>query len=340
MSDASRLLTPADMFRNLIFDWSGTLCDDLTLTIECTNYVLAQYGLPALDEASFRAEFQLPYPDYYAWKTPGVPIEELEAHYRHVLDNPQSKVTALPHAREFLEFCRARGIRCFILSSMDSKAFVEQAQELGLYGYFEGVHTGILNKEAHIHRLLQQHGLHAHETAFIGDMQHDMHAAHCAHVCGIGVLTGYNNASQLHEAEPDFVVPHLGMLQRFLQQAAAPAPRQDSIHLHGLSFCCRLGVPEEERATPQRVQADISLVPPCSFSAMGDELSRTIDYDALSRSIVRLAQAEPTLLLERLAHKIAAHCVHDWGALEARVDLHKFILPDTVSVSACAHCRR
>ena len=327
------------MFKNLIFDWSGTLCDDLTLTIECTNYVLAQYGLPALDEAAFRAEFQLPYPAYYAWKTPGVPIEELEAHYRTILSHPQSKVTALPYAREFLDYCAAAGIRCFILSSMDSIAFAEQAEELGMARYFEGIHTGILNKEAHIHRLLQQHDLRAEDTAFIGDMQHDMNAAHCAGVFGIGVLTGYNNATQLHEAAPDLVVPHLGMLQRLMQRTARPA-RRDAIRLHDLAFTCRLGVPEEERALPQPVKATVTLIPDRAFGEMGDDLTRTIDYDALSRSLISLAQAEPTCLLETLAHKLAAHCVHTWGAAEAKVELHKYILPATSSVSATAHCRR
>ena len=326
------------MFRNIIFDWSGTLCDDLTLTIECTNYVLTQYGLPELNESEFRAEFQLPYPNYYAWKTPGAPIEEIEAHYRHVLDKPKSKVTVLPHAREFLEYCAKSGIRCFILSSMDSKAFDEQARELGLVGYFEGIHTGILNKEAHIHQLMQQHGLRAEDTAFIGDMQHDMHAAHCAGVWGIGVLTGYNNAAQLHEAAPDLVVPHLGKLRELMQRV--PAPRQETICLHNLSFTCHLGVPAEERATAQPVKANITITPPCAFGAMEDAISHTIDYDAMSKSLIALAQAEPTQLLETLAHKLATHCVQQWGAMEATVELHKYILPTTSSVSAMAHSRR
>lgn len=329
------------MFRNIIFDWSGTLCDDLSLTIEATNYVLSQYGLPALDKAAFRAEFQLPYPTYYAWKTPGVPLEEVEDHYRHILKNPQNGVTELPHAREFLDYCAAQGIRCFILSSMDSAAFIDQAKELGMYHYFEGIHTSILDKEAHIHRLMQQHGLQAEDTAFIGDMQHDMHAAHCAGVFAVGVLTGYNNAAQLHEAEPDLVVPHLGMLRRLMQRSACPpARRRDAIRLHDLEFDCCLGVPEQERATPQRVRATVTITPPCPFKQMDDELTRTIDYDALAKSLIALAQAEPTRLLESLAHKLAAHCVHTWGATEARVQLHKFILPETSSVSATAHCHR
>ena len=54
------------MFKNLIFDWSGTLVDDLALTLDASNYVFSQYGKPCMNRDEFRAEFQLPYPDYYA----------------------------------------------------------------------------------------------------------------------------------------------------------------------------------------------------------------------------------------------------------------------------------
>ncbi len=325
------------MFDSIIFDWSGTLCDDLTLTLQATNHVIGQYGLPPLDRKSFREEFQLPYPNYYSWKTPGIPIEELEAHYRNMLNSPEAvPVAVIPYAREFLEFCRARGIRCFILSSMDTTAFNRQVREQGLYSFFEAFHTGILNKKEYIHELIARHDLDVQKTAFIGDMQHDMLAAHSAGVCAIGVLTGYNNAAQLHEAQPDLVVPHLGALQALMQRCPSRLPR-DSVRLHALAFTCRLGVSDEERATPQPVRAEVSFVPPRPFSEMHDSLARTIDYDALSRRLIALAQGEPTCLLETLAHKFAACCVREFGALEATATLRKYALPNTESVSARAH---
>lgn len=45
------------MFKNLIFDWSGTLVDDLALTLDASNYVFSQYGKPCMDRDEFRAEF-------------------------------------------------------------------------------------------------------------------------------------------------------------------------------------------------------------------------------------------------------------------------------------------
>ena len=323
------------MFKNLLFDWSGTLCDDLALTLEATNYVLSQYDLPPLTREQFRDEFQLPYPDYYAWKTPGAKLTDLEKYYRHAFDNAVTQVTIIPHARAFLDFCRSRGIRCFILTSMDPRAFDEQARYLGLKDYFEHIHSGVRNKEEYIYTLLRQHNLNPADTAFIGDMQHDINAAHCAGIIGIGVLTGYNNAAQLSVSNPDLTVPHLGALQSLMERSGSGPKTQvaDTIHVNGLEFTCHIGVPEEERAVPQKLVANICITPQTTFADMGEELERTINYDALSRHLVALAQAEPTVLLETLCHRMATACVQDFGAATATVELHKFILPFTSSVS-------
>ena len=49
------------MIRNLIFDWSGTLVDDLTPVLEATNRVFAAHGKPPFDRQAFREEFYLTY---------------------------------------------------------------------------------------------------------------------------------------------------------------------------------------------------------------------------------------------------------------------------------------
>ena len=67
------------MFRNLIFDWSGTLVDDLGPVIEATNAVLMPYGIPEFDREGFRRAFRLPYREFYHELLPHIPLDELEA---------------------------------------------------------------------------------------------------------------------------------------------------------------------------------------------------------------------------------------------------------------------
>ena len=73
---------------------------------------------------------------------------------------------------------------------------------------------------------------------------------------------------------------------------------------------------------------------------MKEDITRTIDYDALSRRLAELASAEPTVLLETLARKLAACCVQEFGATQAEVELHKYILPQLKSTAVKTQFRR
>lgn len=208
------------MFKNLIFDWSGTLVDDLDLVIDATNTVFTHYGLAPLDKPSFRRHFRLPYPEFYADWLPDVPLDELENVFRHGFDISTAKVTLLPHALEFTDFCQAQGIRCFALTSVDPPSFYEQVRDVGLEGFFEHSYPGAINKKLVIHDLLATHGLSTDETAYIGDMTHDIETAAHAGITSIGVLTGYQSAAQLAPAQPDALFEHLGILRKFLSKEA------------------------------------------------------------------------------------------------------------------------
>lgn len=205
------------MFHNLIFDWSGTLVDDLGPVIDATNHVFAQYGKAPLDREQFRRRFRLPYQEFYAEVLPDVPLHELEAHFRPAFSASKAPVTVLPHAREKLEWCSALGIRMFVLTSMDSAAFQQQLHDLELSGFFEATYSGILDKRAVIHRILAEHHLDPRETAFVGDMTHDVETARHGGISSIAVLTGYNHPEVLASVRPDITVPDLGILRELFQ---------------------------------------------------------------------------------------------------------------------------
>ena len=206
------------MFRNLIFDWSGTLVDDLGPVIEATNAVLLKYDLPPYDREMFRRRFRLPYREFYAEILPDVPLEELESHFRPAFAAAAAPVTVLPHAREKLEWCAALGIRCFVLTSMDETAFVKQLDDFGFRHLFEATYAGVLDKREVIHRILDIHRLDPAETAFVGDMTHDVETARHGGVASIAVLTGYNHPEILAGVKPDLTVPDLGVLRALLER--------------------------------------------------------------------------------------------------------------------------
>src|SRR6478735_7425557 len=115
------------MIRNIIFDWSGTLVDDLPVVLKATNYVLEQCGVEAMSRDKFRQEFCLPFKNFYDRFVPHVPLAQLETVFHGHFKEIQHDVEPLPHAREFLEFCRASKIRTYILSTVQPEYFKTQA---------------------------------------------------------------------------------------------------------------------------------------------------------------------------------------------------------------------
>ena len=212
------------MFRNLIFDWSGTLVDDLGPVIEATNAVFERYHLPPFDRDRFRREFRLPYSEFYAEFLPDIPLAELEVHFRPAFSSAKSPVTVLPHAREKLEWCTHHGIRAFVLTSMDTQAFERQMDDFQLRQHFEATYSGVIDKRDMIHEIIERHRLKPQETAFVGDMTHDVETARHGGLSSIAVLTGYQHPEVLAAVRPDLTVPDLEALRALMHRQIAARP--------------------------------------------------------------------------------------------------------------------
>ena len=91
-------------------------------------------------------------------------------------------------------------------------------------GHFEATYSGILDKRDVIHRILETHGLDPAETAFVGDMTHDVETAKHGGISSIAVLTGYQHAEILAGVRPDLTVPDLGVLQAIFERRRVTRP--------------------------------------------------------------------------------------------------------------------
>jgi phosphoglycolate phosphatase-like HAD superfamily hydrolase/ADP-ribose pyrophosphatase YjhB (NUDIX family) len=206
------------VIRNIIFDWSGTLVDDLPAVLKASNFVLAQAGRPEMSLEQFRAEFSLPFTNFYNRFTPDVPMPQLESWFHSEFKRSQDSVCELPHAREFLEFCRAKKIRTFLLSTVHRDHFAVQCRITGFDAYLDKPYTDVWDKREKIHEILAENNLQPDETMFIGDMEHDVETARHGGIHSCAVLTGYNTLEQLRAAKPDLIVEHLRELREILEQ--------------------------------------------------------------------------------------------------------------------------
>ncbi len=206
------------MIRNVIFDWSGTLVDDLPAVWKATNYVLSQADREEMTLEQFRAEFCLPFTTFYDRHVPHIPLPQLENWFHSRFKQVQDTVTELPHAREFLQFCRTRGLRTFVLSTVHRDHFEVQKMTTGFGEFLDRPYVQVWDKRTMIHEILAENRLEPEDTVFIGDMQHDIETAKHGGVHSCAVLTGYNKLEQLRASEPDLIVEHLRELREILEQ--------------------------------------------------------------------------------------------------------------------------
>jgi len=114
----------------------------------------------------------------------------------------------------------------------------------------------------------------------------------------------------------------------------------DEIHVRELELSAHIGVPDEERATPQRLTVSIVMWPIVGFQVMGDDLSRTVNYAAVCREVKELVAQRRDKLIETLAEAIASQLLTSFPLARVTIELRKFILPDVKHVAVVLHRAR
>lgn len=97
----------------------------------------------------------------------------------------------------------------------------------------------------------------------------------------------------------------------------------DSIFIRDLLVRCILGVDAEERLEKQDVLISVTLGTDLRRAGESDRFVDAVDYRALKKRIMALAEESEFFLVEALAERIAAACLEDPRVHEARVRVEK-----------------
>jgi dihydroneopterin aldolase len=95
----------------------------------------------------------------------------------------------------------------------------------------------------------------------------------------------------------------------------------------------RVGVPDAERAQPQRLLLTVELEADFSAAANGDSIADTIDYFAVSQRLLKFGDGKSWKLIEKLATDIVDTILTEFKPQSVSVEVKKFIIPQTRYVS-------
>ena len=107
----------------------------------------------------------------------------------------------------------------------------------------------------------------------------------------------------------------------------------DTIRISDLEVYYSVGVPDQERATPQRLLLTIEMASDFSACAASDDISKTIDYFAVSQRLFRFGDQKSWKLIETLGCEIADMILREFQAHTVVVEIKKFVIPQARFVS-------
>lgn len=163
----------------LVWDFNGTILDDVAVCIRAANTLLSAHGLPTIDSPSaYRRLFGFPIVDYYrrlGFDFSVTPYDLLAREWVGYYLDFCPTATAYPGVEETAREIRAAGIPQIVLSATERSMLLRQLGEIGLDGDFDEV-LGLDNIHAYSKEELGVNWRRNHpdgRVLMIGDTDHD-----------------------------------------------------------------------------------------------------------------------------------------------------------------------
>lgn len=97
----------------------------------------------------------------------------------------------------------------------------------------------------------------------------------------------------------------------------------DKIFINQLGFDCIIGIYARERIEPQPLLIDLEMTCDIRAAAENNDLDASLNYAAISESVISFCQQAQAELLETLAEQLWAHLKSEFGILGVRLTIHK-----------------
>lgn len=105
------------------------------------------------------------------------------------------------------------------------------------------------------------------------------------------------------------------------------------ISIVDLEVFYRVGVPDAERAQPQRLLLAVEMESDFSAAKKSDSIADTIDYFAVTQRLLKFGDGKSWKLIEKLAADIAEAILAEFKPRSVSVEVKKFIIPQAQYVS-------
>lgn len=215
--------------RQVIWDWNGTLLDDVSACVNAINALMGRRGLGSVTPESYRELFAFPVKQLYRRLGFDLAQENWDALAQEFHDAFLSDpgIRLQPDARGCLEALRLRGLRQSVLSASEQSILRDTMHAFGITPYFTHIH-GLDDLYAHSkveqgRALLRALPEPPEATLLIGDTTHDHEVAEALGIRCLLIADGHQSRPRLARCGCP-IVEGLGSVLPWIDARRLPSP--------------------------------------------------------------------------------------------------------------------
>ena len=188
----------------IIWDWNGTLLNDLEISVLSMNLMLEKYNYPLLTTEKYLSIFTFPVQEYYKKAGVDFDVYDWDTIAMEFISNYRKNVEKAKLHRDVqitLNHFDRKNISQYILSAMQQDFLNETVSAAGIDGIFKEI-VGINNhyaatKEYVAGELLKEINLKATEICMVGDTIHDLDVAEAVGIPCVLISHGHQSHARL-----------------------------------------------------------------------------------------------------------------------------------------------
>jgi phosphoglycolate phosphatase len=193
-------------YKHIIWDWNGTLFNDVHLCNDIINSLLVKNGITPLSLRRYREIFTFPIKDYYieaGFDFSKTSFEILGKEFMDEYEKRKTEAAIFNNVKDILEFVKSCGLTQSILSAYVQGVLEEFVEYFQIRDYFIGL-AGLDNiyAESKVEigkKCIKNLNYDEKDILLIGDTKHDFEVAEALGIDCILVTTGHQSQKRLEE---------------------------------------------------------------------------------------------------------------------------------------------
>jgi len=193
-------------YKNVIWDWNGTILNDLDTCFITLNDMLRRRSIPEITKAKYRSLFRFPVVDFYdeiGFDLTKESFDKVSVDFVTTYNKNSANLQLQPGVLETLQELNRMGVKQYVLSALEQNTLLKLLKFYKISHFFEGV-AGSDNiygegKLRQGEKLIAKSNIDTDSSLMVGDTTHDAEIAVKLELSVVLYAGGHNSKERLEK---------------------------------------------------------------------------------------------------------------------------------------------